>query len=170
MWTKNIELAIEAFNLFCKENVDAEYKLIIGGQVDKKSEKYFNKLTSVSNKDRLIKFIKNPSDQKMNNLYKNCYAAITTSFNEDWGITPIEANAYGKAVISVNSGGYKESQIDGKSGFLTSPNKSEVAKSMGILVNNTNLTRKMGRFARLNSRRFSWITFIEKFERCLKRF
>lgn len=119
MWTKNIELAIKAFHLFIKHNQN--FKLIVAGMVDRKSKRYFDYLRILTKGTSNVKFIINPTDNEMRKLYSNCYCVLATSFNEDWGLTPIEANAFGKPVIAVNRGGYKESQKNGKTGFLLEP-------------------------------------------------
>jgi glycosyltransferase involved in cell wall biosynthesis len=165
MWTKNIELAIKSFLLFEKHKNDRGFKLVIAGQVDNKSTEYFDKLKSLIGKGKNITFIKNPSDSRMVNLYASCYAVLATSFNEDWGITPIEANAYGKPVLAVDSGGFKESQINGKTGFLLANNPKIFSSKMLLLAGKTNTTRRMGRYARLNSEKYSWRNFITKLDK-----
>jgi len=39
---------------------------------------------------------------------------VTTSLEEDFGLTPLEAAASGKPVVAVAEGGYKETVIDGQ--------------------------------------------------------
>lgn len=51
-------------------------------------------------------------------LYADCRGFITTSKNEDFGMTPVEAMASGKPVIAPDEGGYKETVIDGITGRL----------------------------------------------------
>ena len=51
-------------------------------------------------------------------LYANCKGFITTSKDEDFGLTPVEAMASGKPVIAPNEGGYRESVVDGVTGRL----------------------------------------------------
>jgi glycosyltransferase involved in cell wall biosynthesis len=166
MWTKNIELAIESFKIFSKHQDD--FKLIIAGMIDKKSTVYLNKLKSLAGRNENISFIKNPADRKMKNLYLNCYTSLTTSFNEDWGLTPIEANAYGKPVVAFDSGGFKESQVNGKTGYLIKGDPEKFASRLLVLARNTKLTRKMGKFARTHSKQFSWNEFAERWDRLLK--
>lgn len=161
MWTKNIEFAIEAFKVFNHQSKNSGFRLIIGGQVDNKSKSYLKWLKGLSKNQKDIQFVVNPNDQKMQNLYKNCYAVIVASFNEDWGIVPIEANAHGKAVLALNSGGFKESQIDGLTGYLIKNEISKLAEKMYFLLKNKKQTVKMGRAARKNSKKYNWGKFIE---------
>jgi len=167
MWTKNIELAIKSFNVFEKWLKGDGFKLIIAGQVDNKSIPYFEKLKLLAKINRNIFFVKNPTDLKMKNLYTNCFASLATSFNEDWGLTPVEANAYGKPVLAVNSGGFKESQVNGKTGFLINNDPKEFASKMLILAKDVALTRKMGKSARDYSEQFSWSKFAVKLDKFL---
>jgi glycosyltransferase involved in cell wall biosynthesis len=164
MWTKDIEFAIDSFILFEDQLKGNNFKLIIAGQVDKKSAEYFAKLKLFARKSKNISFITNPSDRKMKNLYANCYAALATSFNEDWGITPIEANAHGKPVLAVNKGGFKESQINGVTGYLTDGNTHMLAKSMYKLASNEVLTRRLGKNSRNNAKLYDWELFISVFD------
>lgn len=159
MWTKNIELAIEAFKLFSK--VRSDFKLIITGLVDKKSESYYKKLKSLAGEDENIKFIVNPSDTQIGKLYANCYLVLATAFNEDWGLTPIEANAYAKPALCVNRGGFRESQINGKTGFLLDDNPNAFFEKMLFLGKNGGLVQAMGKYARNHSKRFDWSTFVK---------
>lgn len=161
MWTKNVELAVKAFKVFNHRNKNSGFRLIIGGQVDNKSKSYLKWLKSLSVKYNNIQFVVNPSDHTIQNLYKNCYAVIVASFNEDWGIVPIEANAHGKAVLALNSGGFKESQINGLTGYLIKNEVSKLAEKMYFLSKNKKQTIKMGRAARKNSKKYNWGKFIE---------
>src|SRR3989344_6776697 len=58
------------------------------------------------------------SSEQLNELYSNCKGFITTALNEDFGLTPVEAMASGKAVIAPEEGGYKETIINGVTGIL----------------------------------------------------
>lgn len=168
MWTKNVELAIKAFKIFYQKRKD--FRLIIAGQVDNKSRSYVQELKKLSSGSTNIDFVENPNNNKMLKLYSECYLGIFTAFNEDWGITPIEANAYGKAAISVNRGGFKESQISGTTGFLTDPTPTAIANKMIIFAKDGSLTKKIGRLARNNSKMYSWKYFIAKLDKTFQEY
>ncbi len=65
-----------------------------------------------------IEFLGWVSDQKRVELLENAKALILAAEDEDFGITAIEAQAAGTPVIAPNSGGFKETVIDGKTGVL----------------------------------------------------
>jgi glycosyltransferase involved in cell wall biosynthesis len=167
MWTKNIELAIESF-LFFRNITKCKFKLIIAGQVDQKSKPYLKYLKKLTKKTSSVTFEINPDDTKMTKLYRGCLAALTTSFNEDWGITPLEANSHGKPVIAVKKGGFKESQINNKTGFLVEPDPETIAFKMLELVSKPANTLKMGRYAFNHSQKYHWKYFIDKYDKVLQ--
>jgi len=51
-------------------------------------------------------------------LYAGARGFITTSRDEDFGMTAVEAMAAGKLVIAPNEGGYRESVVSGETGLL----------------------------------------------------
>ena len=55
---------------------------------------------------------------KLPELYQNCKAVIIAAQDEDFGIGALEAQAYGKPVIALRSGGLAETVIEGKTGVF----------------------------------------------------
>ena len=87
-------------------------KLIIAG-----SGRANKKLRQLAQGSTNIKFISHPSDQQLIKLYQNCQALICPQL-EDYGLTPIEAQACGRPVIAYNQGGNKETIIAGQTGIF----------------------------------------------------
>jgi len=58
-------------------------------------------------------------------LMRGAKAFVFASYDEDFGITPVEAMSVGTPVIAYNSGGVKETVIDGTTGLLYEPNTPE---------------------------------------------
>ena len=102
-------------------------RLVIAGMVDKKSVTYFSTLKRIAGNDVNISFVESPSDEKLHDLYRRCFAVIFPAYNEDWGLVPLEAMSFGKVVISSDTGGPTESMIDGKTGWLVRPNPEGIA-------------------------------------------
>jgi glycosyltransferase involved in cell wall biosynthesis len=100
---KRIDLAIEACNQLQKP------LLIIGGGRD---EERLHKLAGPT-----IRFLGRLSDQEVVNYYTHCQALLFPG-EEDFGITPLEAQASGRPVIAYGAGGALASIVDGVTGVF----------------------------------------------------
>ncbi|MDE3164695.1 MAG: glycosyltransferase [Acidobacteriota bacterium] len=167
MWTKNIELGIQAF-LHFRETAGADaarFRLVIAGIVDTKSQPYFARLRAMAEPGQgSIEFRVHPSDAEMASLYAGCYATLFTAFNEDWGIVPLESMAFGKPVIAVNRGGPSESVIHEVNGLLEEPTPERFASAMLRLVQSPSRCRELGEAGHLHSKRYSWTVFADRID------
>jgi glycosyltransferase involved in cell wall biosynthesis len=59
-------------------------------------------------------------DEELATLYGRCRGVVVTS-EEEFGITPLEANASGRPVVALRAGGTLETVIDGVTGILYAP-------------------------------------------------
>lgn len=169
MWTKNIELAIKAFIKFKKSRkIFRIHKLIIAGQVDEKSRAYFSGLKKLSGDRKDIIFINSPTDSEMKSLYSKCTAVLSASFNEDFGLTLLEGNSFGKPVIAINNGGPGETQINGVTGILVGESVSEYSRALNVLDSDRVLVNKMGNAAKLNSTKYGWDKFLDILDKRLE--
>jgi glycosyltransferase involved in cell wall biosynthesis len=110
---KRIEIQMKAFSKLPDE------KLIIVGSYERGSrpfESYKRFIEKI--KPENVEIMSWVDYKTLRELHANSKGFITTSMDEDFGMTPIEAMASGKAVIAPNAGGYKESVINGKTGVL----------------------------------------------------
>jgi len=109
---KRVDMQMKAFSKLPDE------KLIVVGCYEKSRhfQSYANYIQRI--KPDNVTLLKSVSFDKLIDLYANCKGFITTSKNEDFGMTPVEAMASGKPVIAPNEGGYKETVIDGVTGKL----------------------------------------------------
>jgi glycosyltransferase involved in cell wall biosynthesis len=167
-WTKNVELGIRAFLQF-KLRADDDFRLVIAGMVDDKSRGYYRYLSRLVEGRKDVVFVRGPTDDQMAELYKNCYAVLFPSFNEDFGLVPIEAMSHGKPVVAVNSGGPAEVLVHGETGWLVDGNANKFSKAMEDLVKNPSLTRNMGENAIKRCALFTWDNFVEKIDGFLDR-
>lgn len=160
MWTKDLQLAISAFKLF-KQATGLDFGLKIAGMVDAKSQSYYQELRQLAAGDESIEFVVGPTDDEMRDYYRRCYSVLFTAFNEDLGITPIEAGVYGKPVIAVNRGGPREIVVDGETGFLVEPQAEAFCAAMQQLVGDFEAAVKMGRANFDRSELYTWDKFVE---------
>lgn len=160
-WTKNVELAILAFQDFRTRAPDGgDWKLIVAGGVDKASQDYFASLKGLVGQDSAVEFRLDPPRKELEGLYDRCYALIYPPLNEDWGLVPIEAMAFAKPVLAVNSGGPKETVAHGKTGFLLAPEPAAFAERMLALAADPGLASAMGKAGAERARLFSWSAFV----------
>lgn len=124
---KRVDMQLEIFRKLPNE------KLVIVGSPGKNSSDYFNALKKKAPKN--VEFAGSISDKQLLELYAKCRATIQTSVNEDFGLIPVEGMAAGKPALAVNEGGFAETIINGKTGFLVKEpyvkNFAKAIKSLG---------------------------------------
>jgi len=146
---KNLDLAIRAFNL-----VDLKLKLKIVGVGPFK--KTLEQLVKSSN----IEFLGKVTDEELIRLYGRCRALIFPG-EEDFGITPLEAQASGRPVIAYARGGSVETIIDRKTGiFFKENNHKSLLKAIEQFIEIEDSFDK--KIIRDNALRFSAEIFKEK--------
>lgn len=104
---KKIELAVEAFN-----KLGLPLKVVGDGP-------YAATLKSLAKPN--VEFLGRLDDAEAAGYYSNCRAFVFPG-EEDFGITPLEANAAGRPVIAYKSGGALDTVVDGTTGvFFDNP-------------------------------------------------
>src|SRR5207245_5886639 len=112
-------------------------------------------------------FILNPTDGELLSLYQRCYAIVYPTFNEDWGMVPIEAMACEKPVIAVARGGPTETVIHGVTGLLAEPTVESFANALMQLVRMGDAVRKMRTEAFNRAQLYGWDRFVERIDEVL---
>lgn len=79
----------------------------------------------IKNHESRIKFLGEVNDEKKFELMASARAYIFASYDEDFGITPVESMGVGTPVIAYKSGGVKETVIDEKTGVFYNENSPE---------------------------------------------
>jgi glycosyltransferase involved in cell wall biosynthesis len=62
-------------------------------------------------------FVDTASESELNWLLSNCRGLLAASY-EDFGLTPIEAMAFGRPVVALRAGGYLETVMEGVTGYF----------------------------------------------------
>ncbi len=156
---KKVDLVIEAFNI-------NKLPLVIVG--DGVQEKELKEIAGSN-----IIFYKKVSKERLADLYANAIALIFPQL-EDYGITPLEANASGTPVIAYGKGGILDTQIpyDGNpANFATAIFFDEqTTDSLLAAINRFELVRKYidSSFIRNHADKFSEKNFILKIQSFIK--
>ena len=159
---KKVDLVIDAFN-------ELGYKLIIVGNGSKKEE-----LIKRANPN--ITFMQGVDSVTLSKLYAECKAFIFPQ-HEDYGITPLEANAAGRPVIAYGAGGVLETMIPYKNDASIATALFFEKQEINSLIEAIRLSEKLTfnpSFIRANAEKFHEDIFIErirafvkqKFEEC----
>jgi len=124
---KRVEVQLKAFALMPEE------KLLIIGDSDKGeySGAYAKKI-----KESLppnVSLLSDIPEEELIKYYGRCRGFITTSMDEPFGMTAVEAMASGKPVIAPREGGFIESVIDGKTGMLIDCTPDALVKAVRIV-------------------------------------
>ena len=145
---KKVDLAVEAFNRIGKKLV------VIGGG------EQLDYLKSIA-KPNII-FLGRQPDEVVREYYRKCKAFIFPG-EEDFGITPVEAQACGTPVIAYGKGGATETVIDGITGVFF---KEQTEESLIDAVDRFEKISIDSGVCRENAEKFG----IERFEHQMKNY
>ena len=133
---KRVEMQLEAFREMPKERL-----VVVGGYAKgDDAEGYAEKL--LMDKPKNVEFASEISEEKLVDLYANCRGFIATAIDEDFGMSVVEAMAAGKAVVAVDEGGFKETVVDGKTGFLVDADVDDIVEAVQKVSENPGKYRK----------------------------
>ena len=100
---KNAEVVARAV-----EQVPGERLVLVGGLPEPSDGRPWS--------DRVVG-VTGVSDAQLRWLYANCSGLLALG-HEDFGLTPLEANVFGKPVVCLRAGGYLDTVVDGRTGVL----------------------------------------------------
>ena len=97
-----------------------------------------------------VEFLGNLTDKELVGYYKGCKALIFPG-KEDFGLTILEAQSFGKPVVAFRAGGALETIVEGKTGIFFSPQTEEalgeaVKKFMKLRFIEEDCMRQAGKF------------------------
>jgi glycosyltransferase involved in cell wall biosynthesis len=147
---KGLEEAAKAFGQFkFKSKKKKSYKLRIIGEAAGYSDVAENlKRLSGGNVELLGRI----DDISLYHQYSGAVGFIALARDEDFGMTPVEAQAAGCPVIAYNGGGFKESVVDGVTGVLINDTDEKTIKAAVQRLENINWDRNI---IQKNAKKFS---------------
>jgi glycosyltransferase involved in cell wall biosynthesis len=97
------------------------------------------------------------SEEQKADLYRSCDIFLAPYLEEDFGITPLEANGYGKPVIYCkDSGEIVRTQKHKHTGFMCNRTPLSIAEGIGYCLNNK---ESMTQACIENAKQYSWDNF-----------
>jgi len=149
---KGIDIIVEtAFNL-------PQYHFVIAGPYDPSIESIKSSKRIAPNLNIMVE---NFSEEQKAELYSLCNLFLAPYLEEDFGITPLEANAYGKPVIyCTDSGEIVRTQKHKQTGFMCRRRPSSIAEGIEYCLKNK---ESMAQACIENAKQYSW----DKFEKLI---
>ncbi len=112
-------------------------------------------------------WLKNEKD--LVRLYQRSKIVVCLAKNEPFGLIPLEAMACGVPVVAVNDGGYRETVIDGKTGYLVLRDPKLIAKKIKFLLSHSQTLISFGNNARDHiMKNWTWWKSVKNLETLLK--
>ena len=139
--SKRIDLAIEAFRFL-------DWRLVIVGDGTLRTD--LRRIAS-----ERVEFAGRVSNEELRRLYRRCRALIVPGI-EDFGLTPVEAQACGRPVVCYGEGGAVESVIDGQTGIHFRP---QTSSALAEAIQRVESREWPANALRQNAERFSVDTF-----------
>lgn len=136
-WAKRVELIINAMRF-----VDGA-RLVHLGTGTKEDTDYLKSLVKKWNLGGKVDFTGEVPDRIVNEYMRKCFCIVFVPLREPFGITPLEAAAYGKPVICADEGGYTE-VINDSCAFIGPPYPHWIADSINMLLRDPRMHEKMG--------------------------
>jgi len=117
---KRIHLQLDIFRKLPTESL----KVVGGFAEGDHSKSYLSGLGDIPPNVELLGQI---TQEELTELYSKCKGFLATAVDEDFGMTPVEAMASGKIALVTDEGGYRETVVDGETGWLLPPDANAFA-------------------------------------------
>jgi glycosyltransferase involved in cell wall biosynthesis len=113
-------------------------------------------------------------EAEKDDLLARAWAVLSAAHHEGWGMSVLEAAAFGTPSLAVDAPGIRDAVIDGVTGRLVTPrNDAEIpealARAMEEFVMDSNQRQELAAAARQRALDLSWSHSIEKWETLLLR-
>lgn len=103
-----------------------------------------------------VEFVGGVDEKTLTDLFSGCKALVVAG-EEDFGLTPLEAQALGKPVVAFSKGGALETVIDGQTGFLF---PEQTVESLVLALQNLDKNGYNEKKCRQQAARFSKEAFV----------
>ncbi len=150
---KNLEFLIQVFQQFSETH--PEFELMLAGRDDL----FYKRLRGIAKEK--IRFVMNPSDNDLAELYRNATAYVFPSRSEGFGLPPLEAMSVGVPVAASRIGALTE--ILGDAAVSFSPDSpDELIQVMEKLSMDTNLRVELIKKGFERVKQYSWATMAQQ--------
>ncbi|MEM3442563.1 MAG: glycosyltransferase family 4 protein [Candidatus Bathyarchaeia archaeon] len=159
---KRIDHLIKATKYACEKISDL--KLIVAGKGDAKVYSELRDLARQIGLESVVKFYGEVDEKTRNELFQEAWIYAFTSMKEGFGLSLIEAQAYGLPVVAYAVPGVVDAVRHMFSGILVEEgNIQALAKALELICKDHVLREKLSRGAVENASHYSWDKSAEEF-------
>lgn len=106
------------------------------------------------------------TDAQLSKEYSKAFITLSPSLNETFGLIPLESIACKTPAIALNEAAFKETTINGKTGFLLSRDSEEIGEKIVYLIRHPEVVKRVAREGRKHvMENFTW----KKHVHCLEK-
>lgn len=165
-------LGVDA-NIFKPQNVGKSYDALFIGNKDKDYKLLIDALKFFKKKPKIKTIFREKgqsiTDKNLVVTYNKSKVVVALNRNEPFGLIPLEAMACGIPVIAIGEGGYNESIINNKTGFLISRDPVELYNKISQIINDEKLRMDFGKSSKENVlKNWTWDKSVERFLQIIK--
>jgi glycosyltransferase involved in cell wall biosynthesis len=104
-----------------------------------------------------LAFLGQVDDSELARLYAGALCVVAPAYDEDYGLTVIEAMRTGTpVVVCTDGGGLCLPVVDGVNGLVVEPSGRAIAEAVSRLREQQDLVREMGEHARATAAEYTW--------------
>jgi glycosyltransferase involved in cell wall biosynthesis len=146
--SKQHKLLIEALDLVRRRLPKVVFSLRIFG--NRQDDEYVNEVRAAVKRLNLQSMVEwSGFEHSRDQIYEDLDIVAAPAIDEPFGLSVVEAGAYGLPVVASHSGAFSETVIDGMTGLLFPPGDVEsLAGAVQMLILDGSLRTRLGRAAR----------------------
>ena len=161
---KRIDLLLEAWAKACPQ---VEGRLVIAGDGPLLPE-----LRRQASRLPRVEVLGRVSEDEKRNLLASAWTVLSTAHHEGWGMSMLEAAAYGTPALAVDAPGIRDAVIDGVTGRLVAVEDERLlpeifGRAIVSFIADHEQRAEMGAAARQRAEEFSWDRSIDRWEKTL---
>lgn len=162
---KRVEILLEAAAKLATRYADLEIIVIGKGPERENLERRASQL-GLASKTRFVGFV---DAAERDRLLEESAACVFPSEKEGWGLTVIEANAFGTPVVASDVPGLRDSIQHDVTGILVEPGSADAfARGLARLLEDSPKASEMRAAAQAWSKRFRWETAADEMEAAIE--
>jgi glycosyltransferase involved in cell wall biosynthesis len=158
---KGDEVALKALNMINKEL--PIHVILVGSSIT------INKLFNEVKPEFTYSLFEGVDDNDLAKLYSSSDIFIFTSYQESFGLPPLEAMACGTAVVTTNCGGNMDYTMNDYNALVVPPGDPKVVAEAALkILKNDDLREKLIEGGINTARQWTWDKVVNKFEEAIK--